>query len=249
VFIAADEIWLDFTGTGAAVLLRHFEKYVVADDVQIVDESARFAEIYLAGSRAGELLDRLGCPPPAAMYSEAVSPVGARVRRVPLTALPGWLISVPRDEVDAWCARLSSAGAAPISDAEFHGLRIEAGFPWFGVDLTAENLAQEAARTAAAISFKKGCYLGQEPIARIDALGHVNQELRRVRFATDAAPAPGTSLQDEDGRDAGRVTSSAASPVDGRGVALALLRRSHLAPGTAVVSRDGLRGMVEEISR
>jgi folate-binding Fe-S cluster repair protein YgfZ len=97
-------------------------------------------------------------------------------------------------------------------------------------------LAQEAGRTRQAISFKKGCYLGQEPIARIDALGHVNQQLVGLRLRGAAAPAPGSDVVDavDQQRVIGRVTSSILSALSGQPICLACLKRQYTAPGTPV---------------
>ena len=110
--------------------------------------------------------------------------------------------------------------------------------------MTEANLAPEANRPDA-ISYKKGCYLGQEPIARIDALGHVNRLLCRVRFEPDSPlPTPGTAVT-VDGIEAGTVTSSALSHNGGdpHPVALALLKAKFAADGTAVEAGDA-RGFV-----
>ena len=73
-------------------------------------------------------------------------------------------------------------------------IRIESGTPRFGVDITDENLPQEVARDNRAISFTKGCYLGQETVARIDALGHVNRKLCGIRFERNEIPTGGSSI-------------------------------------------------------
>jgi len=86
-----------------------------------------------------------------------------------------------------------------------------------------------------AISFTKGCYLGQEPIARIDALGHVNRELRGLRLSEGPVPDPDSAVTaGDDDKEIGRITSSALSYADGRPVALAYLRTRCTQPGTKV---------------
>lgn len=126
------------------------------------------------------------------------------------------------------------AGLVEVTPEAFEVLRIEGGFPLFGRDLTAENLPQEVARDAKAINFVKGCYLGQETVARIDALGHVNKLLRGLQLpgAVDP-PAPGSVIEG-DGKSVGTITSAAYSPGWGCVVALGYLRRSHAAAGTTV---------------
>ena len=92
-------------------------------------------------------------------------------------ACSGYLVSAAAEALDDFAATLIRAGAVRAGAAVFNSLRIAAGFPQYGIDLSDANLAQEANLTAQAISFAKGCYLGQEPIARIDAMGHVNQQI------------------------------------------------------------------------
>ena len=117
-------------------------------------------------------------------------------------------------------------------------LRIEAGTPVFGREVTERNLPQEVGRDDRAINFVKGCYLGQETVARIDALGHVNQLLRGLRLEpTSTAPPPG-SVVEIDGNRVGFVTSSAVSPGWNAPVALALIRATHARAGTAVIVKQ-----------
>ena len=92
----------------------------------------------------------------------------------------------------------------PAGSEVWTALRIEAGLPVFGVDISDDNLAQEVGRTKTAISFTKGCYLGQEPIARLDALGHVNRELRSLRLTGGRRSRDGSSHFCRRGRFGGR---------------------------------------------
>ena len=125
-------------------------------------------------------------------------------------------------------------GLVEAGPVVFEVLRIEAGTPVFGKDITEKNLPQEIGRDARAINFVKGCYLGQETVARLDALGHVNQILRGLVFEPGSAcPPAGAALEDGDKR-VGVVTSLAFSPARNAPVALALIRTSHSAPGTKV---------------
>ncbi|QDT11835.1 YgfZ/GcvT domain-containing protein [Planctomycetes bacterium K23_9] len=121
----------------------------------------------------------------------------------------------------------------------FHGARTGTGFPWYGIDLSNKNLPQEADRDATAISFTKGCYLGQETVARLDALGQVQKKL--VRWSLDAANViAGTELSHED-KVVGRLTSIAAeSP--GRASAIGVARRSHFDAGSTATGKtaDGV---------
>jgi tRNA-modifying protein YgfZ len=109
--------------------------------------------------------------------------------------------------------------------------RIEQGLPAYGVDITSENLPQEVGRDAQAISFTKGCYLGQETVARIDALGHVNRHLSRIAIDSESPPPRGAEFLSA-GKTVGNVTSSCFSPRLGKSLALGYLRRGSHGPGT-----------------
>ena len=142
-------------------------------------------------------------------------------------------------------AALANAGAVPAGADAFEMARIEAGTPLYARDISDKNLPQEVNRDALAISFTKGCYLGQETVARIDALGHVNRVLVGVRFAGSEPPPPGTELtvteaQGSEGKaTVGAVTSAAYSPRLGSSLALAYVRRGHTQPGTQLTSSAG----------
>ena len=112
-------------------------------------------------------------------------------------------------------------------------MRIEAGTPIFGQDITPDNLPQEVGRDAKAISFVKGCYLGQETVARIDALGHVNKILRGWTMDGKELPVPLAKIEAE-GKSVGVVTSSAFSKKRGCVVGLGYIRTAHAREGAEV---------------
>jgi folate-binding protein YgfZ len=126
----------------------------------------------------------------------------------------------------------------------FEAARIEQGFPLFGQDISDKNLPQEVGRDKLAISFVKGCYLGQETVARIDALGHVNRKLARLRFSGPAVPGPGTELRAGE-QVVGEVTSASWSPRLRSPVALGYVRTAHLSPGTRLTSSCGEAEVME----
>ena len=127
----------------------------------------------------------------------------------------------------------TAAGAAPISDATFETLRIEAGVPLYGIDMDETNVVTET-NMDDAVSFTKGCYLGQEIIVRIKHRGHVAKKLSGVLLA-DSTPVPRNSkIISSDGKEIGRLTSSAFSPRLDRAIALGYLKYDYLAAGTEV---------------
>ncbi len=109
--------------------------------------------------------------------------------------------------------RLLAAGAFPISLEAAEIVRVESGRPRHGLDMSEENLPAEAGIVERSVSFTKGCYVGQEPVARMHYKGHPNRHLRGLRLSE--AAAPGAALVAE-GKDVGRVTSAGSPPRSGR---------------------------------
>ena len=115
----------------------------------------------------------------------------------------------------------------------YHTLRIETGTPWYGVDIDDSNLPQEVGRIDRAVSFTKGCYIGQETIARIRTYGHVNRSLVGLKADGDS-PVTSKSKVIRGGKEIGHVTSSVWSPSVNSMIALAYVRRGNQDPGTPV---------------
>jgi len=249
VHVAEDRILVGMDPAAEAAALAHFRKYGVFDDVAIEDRSAAAFELHLAGPDAALLIRRAGGQLPAERDHAHVttdlegSPV--RIARESPTVLPGFTLwgeqpaAGPVRELLLRNGR--EFGLVTVDPESFEVLRIEAGTPVFGQDITDKNLPQEIGRDDRAINFVKGCYLGQETVARIDALGHVNQLLKGLRFDENSpCPLPGSPLESE-GRRVGVITSAAFSPVWNAPLALAMVRTAHAQAGTklSVLDNDG----------
>jgi folate-binding protein YgfZ len=247
IFAFCDDasLWVETVEDAAATLLPHLDRYIITEDVQLHDRTALYGELFVSGPRAAERLAGAGIDVAALQIFEHfmahLDGVPVVVRRVDWLLQPGYLLSVAREKLSIIWERLVSNSIRPAGSTAFDVLRIEAGFPQYGVDVGDDNLAQEVNRTPQAISFTKGCYLGQEPIARIDAMGHVNRALRTVRLEPGVLPKRGAVVvSPEDGKEIGAVTSSARLADDEQAVALAYLRSHFLAAGTKVAVRDGV---------
>jgi folate-binding protein YgfZ len=241
VFCEPDCLVIDTVAGQAATIAAHLDRYLIREDVQVADASAERAEWLLAGNASPDLLARLGVIAPAGRLDHAPASVGGvpvSVRRVDMAGPMGFLIDSPRDQAAALADALVAAGAVSCDPASAESARIEAGWPEFGRDISDDNLPQEVARDDRAISFTKGCYLGQETVARIDALGHVNKTLVGVTFPSDSKPTVGEELSAE-GKAAGRVTSVAFSPRLRAPLAMAYVRRGSNAPGTELACAVG----------
>jgi folate-binding protein YgfZ len=156
---------------------------------------------------------------------------------------PGVDVVGPRADVDAARVALVDAGAAPADEAALEVVRVEAGVPRQGFDIDDTTIPQEAFLERDAVSFTKGCFLGQELVCRIDTRGHVNRALRGLSVHGDVARGAEVHAGDPD-KVVGRVTSVARSPRRGV-VALAMLRR-ELEPDTTVTV-GGTDAVVHEL--
>lgn len=202
---------------------QHIRKYVIADQVELEDVTDGTAAIALEGPGAPAIQAAVGESWPA----------------ISLTGQPGFRIYCDAAELPAVIAKVEAAGAQPATLDDARTVRIENGKPRYGEDIRETSLPQETQQMQA-VSFNKGCYIGQEIVERIRAQGHVNKKLVRVEFDAAASPAPGTKLT-AGGADAGEVTSSVVSPESAKVVALAIVRAQFaeqpLSPAAAAPDR------------
>ncbi len=231
---------------GLALALPHFQKYGVFDEIVLEDRSETTFEYHLVGPKAEELIILAGgqVPEPGELaHAEAtLADCPLLVVRESPTGRPGLTLIGARGSAGRVADLLRSLGQEhelqKLDDESFDVLRIEAGTPVFGRDVSERNLPQEIGRDDRAINFVKGCYLGQETVARIDALGHVNQILKGLQLEPDAsAPASGSVLE-ADGARVGFVTSSAVSPGWKRAIALAFVRTALANRGASLMVRS-----------
>jgi len=217
-------------------LTSHLGKYLLDADVSITDVSADEGLLCLCGTAIAPVLTQLFGTEVSTSVGEwkTVSRESAsfRIGGTDIVNLPAILISGLRRDLENLLESIPNEVLAAGTPHLFELLRIEARFPKVGVDIGPENIAQEATRTKQAISFSKGCYLGQEPIARLDAMGHTNKELRGLNIESDKV-SPGDAIVVEE-TVVGKITSVAPSLAPERQVALGTIRVRHADPGTAV---------------
>lgn len=172
-------------------------------------------------------------------YSHVASAVdGGRAIVISVSEIdvPGYEIIMPAAAESAIRGRLLSTGVIPAGAGAYEVARIEAGKPEWGIDMNDSTIPQEANFDAlGAISYTKGCYTGQETVARVHFRGHVNKFLRRLHFVSAAVPPTNAELVDDAGDVVGDIRSVAISPRQG-GVAIAMVRR-EVAPGTTLHAR------------
>jgi folate-binding protein YgfZ len=234
-----DALWLDVDPGQATHLVQHLDHFLIAEQVEMADPTADFAQFHLAGPQAKAVLERaLGDTVPDLGPLEHMERTFGQnatchVRRHDPLGLSGYdLVCLKPRAAEVW-QRLNAAGAAPAGAETYDILRVEAGTPVYGRDIDENRFVVEVGR-ANAICYTKGCYLGQEPIVMArDRAGHVNRAFRGLRLAGDQPAAAGTKLLTSDGKEAGVITSSLLSPRLGP-IALGYVRRGQEQPGTAL---------------
>jgi folate-binding protein YgfZ len=239
VWLRPEALWLETDAAAIAGLLEHLGGLVVADDVRLGAAGPERSLLALEGPAAREVLERAAG---RAVELAADAVVELEVAAAPLVAAAygetgeeAFRIAVPargsRGVVDALAAAGRCLGLVTGSAEAFEILRIEAGTPRFGAELGADVLPAEA-RLEAAIAFAKGCYTGQEIVARVESRGQVRRRLAGLRVEGGAAPARGDAI-DAEGVAVGEITSGCVSPACGA-IGLGFVRIPHEAPGTAL---------------
>ncbi len=226
-------------GSGEAVAA-HFGKYRIADDVTIQPRPDLVAVSLLGPEAELELGASEAAPGAWSLASATLFEIGVLADRRPLWGVPALTLWVAAAEAPAFFQRLLEAGRCvglvPVGLAALETRRVELGVPRFGRDFGSDHFPQETGLGEQAVSYTKGCYLGQEVIARIHYRGQVNRLLRGVRPASGTraeALADGTELRLE-GRALGALSSAVESPALAGAIALAIVHRRGAEPGTRV---------------
>lgn len=218
-------------------LIAQLDRYIIREDVTLSDRSRKVSWMLLIGERGGEILAQVAGAEVGELTGDwahrplSLGEAAVMAVRCALPWMGGFLIGAASDAIAAVEAKLTGAGAVLGGDSLWNTVRVESNWPLWGVDFDESNLPQEVSRDEQAISFRKGCYLGQETVARIDALGHVNKQLATVRFEGDVVPEVGAELFQRE-QPVGRVTSSCWSPRGAKPQALAMLKRGANVVGT-----------------
>lgn len=240
-------------------VFKTLERFTLAGDFRVIDVTAETTQFSLQGARAGAIIESVfGSPSPFAQNEQQQpqqgASVGAAVGAVvtwrethPVTILhathtgeDGYdLVCGPDAAAQLWGA-LTEAGARAVGFDAFEVLRVEAGVPRYGVDVDETSVVLEAGREDAAVSYTKGCYIGQEIIARIHWRGHVAKRLAGLVLADERElDAAGAKVRSLDGREIGRITSTVFSPQLNRRIALGIIKYDYLQPDTQVLIVSG----------
>jgi len=241
----ADSFLIDTEAPTRARVLQSLERFTLAGDFRVKDLSEETAELSVQGPRAAGIVGAVVGAEASGLARGRVFESGWRGASVTLlrathTGEDGFDLVVDSEHAAELWEALTQAGARPAGGDALEVLRVEAGLPRYGADVSEANVVLEAGQDEA-VSFTKGCYVGQEIIARIHWRGHVAKRLAGLLMEDDSREpaARDARVVSAEGREAGRVTSSVFSPRAGRAVALGLVRYDYLTPGTELRVESG----------
>jgi tRNA-modifying protein YgfZ len=236
--LGPERIWIDTEPETSEVVRRHLETYKIGREAEIVD---------LSGERG--VLTLIGPAAPSVASSPAPSPHGVRETTVGgvecvLVGTPDGIDLIPHaTETGRLRDALLDAGAAEVDPEAVEIMRIEDGRPRFGAEMTVETMPAEAGIVEDAVSFTKGCYIGQEPVARLHHRGRPNRHLRGLRLDGPAKPGERLRLGE---KEVGRLGSFCVSPAHGP-IALAIVRREAGPGDELAVGEDGVTARVVDL--
>ena len=249
IYILPDEILLDFEPGLTRVISERFDKFIIADDVQVIDAAPHYGLLSVQGPKAWATVERVGlnfARPEKEFQSRSIKDETlGEIYCVnqPRIGTSGFDLFAPINSLGALIDKLIASakqnGGRAAGWRALETARIEAGTPRFGVEMDETNLAPEAGLESRAISYTKGCYIGQEVIARIRTYGQVAKALRGLRFAESAGTLPEKGDKIFSGeKEVGSISSAIHSPSLNADIALGYVRREHNQIGTELKVRS-----------
>ena len=236
--LASDEIWLDTEPEGTGAALRHLQMYKIGREVEVADESSSRSITSLVGPRSAEIA---GSPPLPEFAAETIGVAGTECTAV--GTHEGIDLIAPATDAARLRDALLGAGAAPVDLEAAEILRVEAGVPRFGSELSTETMPAEAGIVERAVSFTKGCYIGQEPVARLHYKGRPNRHLRGLSLSAPSNNGAALRLGE---KEVGRIGTACVSPAHGP-IALAVVRREAEPGAELAVGEDEVTARVVDL--
>jgi len=236
VLVRPESIWVDVDGARAGFAMKHFDKYIVMEDVAACDRTTRFVRLALVGTASQHVLEAHGLSNAGnlpLLESTTVTIEGATMALVRSDFCGPWSVElfVEVDHApDVWTALAGEDRATPVGCEAVEMRRIEAGIPRSGREITEETLPGETGQADRAVNTNKGCYIGQEVIERMRSRGVVARKLVGLVFSGNDAPTEGSPVFDGD-RVVGSVTSACRSIGMNRPIALAYVKSEWAVPG------------------
>jgi folate-binding protein YgfZ len=254
VLESGEMILLDVPADLGESTLQRLDQFLFSEDVQLSSLQDSLRAVSIHGPRAAALIESVtaGLTGVAAWAEYRNGRATFRdapvvVARVDQLGVPGFMLFAAPADAERLTEALARAGAVMLSSQSIEAARIESGTPIFGVDMTTDTIPLEAGIEPRAISFTKGCYVGQEIIIRVMHRGHGRVARKLVTLRIEGEPPGAGAPISADGKAIGHVTSSASSPRFGT-VALGYVHRDYVAPGTRVDVATGGRSAAATVS-
>lgn len=237
IYNLGETLLLDLEPETGAKIFQHLDRYIIADDATLDDETMSLSAIGLEGPESLEIAAQLGIPVGDIRFSVRAYGDGFTAR-VTASGAEGLRIFLPASERENLVAQLHAVGAIDANAEEVRVVRLENGVPRYGEEISERYLVQETQVTEAVHS-NKGCYLGQEIVERVRARGQVHRLLTPIRVAASTPPSAGTKLQSQ-GADVGEISSAVFSPAYNEVVGLAYVRTeaAHAKPTMTVAGSE-----------
>jgi folate-binding protein YgfZ len=222
-------------------VLKTISRFTLAGDFKVSDVTSETALLTVQGDKAAEIVEKVTGV--SNLPDNGVAETnGVTIIRATHTGEDGFDVIIDAARKAEFQKALEAAGAQPVGEDTFEILRVEAGIARFGQDMDETSVVPET-NLDDAVSYTKGCYVGQEIIVRIKHRGHPAKKLTGLRFETDQQVEPGAVILSKENQEIGRVTSAVVSPKLGS-IGLGYVRYEHLAEGTPIVVGDGINAIV-----
>jgi folate-binding protein YgfZ len=238
LLLSTGEIWMDTEPEAVDAVLGHLRMYSVGRQVEVEDASEAWTVTSLIGPAA---VEAAGAGPLGGEHSQRhLEREGVEVLAV-ATDL-GLDLITRGDQASEVRGALLESGAVAVSEEAAEILRVESGRPRFGREMSGATIPQEAGIEGRAVNFTKGCYIGQETVARLHYKGRPNRHLRGLRLEAPVADGDAVALET---REVGRIGTAVISPAHGP-IALAVIRREAEPGATVEVGADGVQAEIVE---
>ena len=241
VLADGDALWLSLERAAIPHLLSAFDKLLIMEDVQVLDVSNDYSVLAVSGPKALQVLESWTGEP--LELTEKYAHRSFEDSRIVLSDL-GYEVWVPRGKADKALRFIANSGATAIDHGTWDVLRTELGIPVYGVDIDETTTMPELGETG--ISYEKGCYIGQEVVAKVKYIGHVNRRFTGLMFSGADLPQLKSPIQ-KGGREVGYITTALFSPGLNKPIALGFVSRAAYAPGTEVEVASGDKALPASI--
>jgi len=241
------EFLIDTEAASHEPVLKTVSRFTLAGDFKVTDVTYETALLTLQGQGAAEILQKVFDQGVSDLPENGVGEttwqnVPVTIIRATHTGEDGFDIVIDSSRKAELQQALEAAGAQPVGDDTLEILRVEAGIARFGQDMDDTNVVPET-NLDDAVSYTKGCYVGQEIIVRIKHRGHPAKKLTGLRFKTDQEIEAGAIIRSQENQEIGRVTSAVISPRLGS-IGLGYVRYEYFSEGTQVIVGDGIEAIV-----